>query len=327
MRSFKGSEWCNRAVIALFIVCSPLLTYSASDLADTVKVNNLLLKADELLQSNVDSAEYYTLKAGDLAQSLRYELGIFNFYTNYIDILDAQGRYSEALQQAQNSLAIATKMNSVKLMAMAYSNIGHELSSLGNLELAAKNYLQAMKSAEAIGDSTRMRTSTNNLASVFTTIGDKKNANIYAMKGYELAKALKDSAAIASSLVNLANSEILYEHYDKATAYFHDVITIGYKIGDVSFVLDAYINLGHISKLKKEYEQALKFYLKGAEVLTGYPVPDYQLYVYWGLAESYYDLNNYTQAEQYLQKSLAIAREINAIDELIGHVSFKCGNK
>lgn len=285
--------------------------------ADTSKVMAYLALSDKHYYADrMDSAEYYCIKAGKLARSLDFKYGIAESISYYIPVLNRQGKYKEALALALESLEVCKTMDNRSMLAMAYNNVGNQNQYLGDLKSSATNYLNALIFSEGVDAPERRMRYSNNLASVFLQLEDKSKSYYYAKKSFQLASATSDSVGTASVLVNLALSEVLNEKLDDAIRHLDQVYALGKALGDESYVLDALINKADVHAQRKEYRKALELYQRSFQVLKTYPVPDYQLYVYWGLAQNNYHVGKYTAAQQHLTTAIGIAKEIQALQEL-----------
>lgn len=285
--------------------------------ADTTKVMAYLAMSDRHYYADrMDSAEYYCLKAGTLARSLNFKRGIAESISYYIPILNRQGKYKEALTLALESLEISKSMDNRSMLAMAYNNVGNQNQYLGDLKSSATNYLNALIFSEGVDAPERRMRYSNNLASIFLQLEDKSKSYYYARKSYQLASTTNDSVGTASVLVNLALSEMLNEKFDDAILHLDQVYALGKALGDESYILDALINKADVYARQHDYHKALQLYQRSAKALITYPVPDYQLYVYWGLAQNNYHIGHYPAAERYLTAAIGIAKDIQALQEL-----------
>lgn len=284
---------------------------------DSARVMQYLAIADKQFYADrMDSAAYYCQQAGQLARAVDYKRGIAEYISYYIPVLNRQGKYTEALNLALESLEICKALRDNNLSAQAYNNLGNEYQYLGDLKSAATNYLNALIFSESTNTPLRHQRYSNNLASVFLQLEEKNKSYYYAKKSYSLARKNLDSAGMASSLVNLALSEVLNNKLDDAIKHLNEVYNLGNALKDDSYVLDALINTADVEAQKKNYKRALTLYQRSFKVLENYPVPDYELYVYWGLAQNYFHLKRYEQADEFLLKSIAVGKSIDALQEL-----------
>lgn len=284
---------------------------------DTLKVMEYLAKSDKhFYQDEIDSAAWYCLKAGELARALDYKRGFADFVTYYIPLLNLQGKYQEGLDLAQESLEVCQKLGDNSLLAMAYNNLGNQNQYLGDLKSSATNYLNALIFSEGVDTPQRRQRYSNNLASVFLQLEEKSKSYYYANKSYKLAVETGDSLGMASSLVNLALSEVLNKKYDDALKHLDQVLVLGKALKDDSYVLDGLINKADVYSEMGNYRAALRLYQRSFRMLKDYPVPDYELYVYWGLAQSHFHISNYHEANGFLLKGIQVAKDLQALQEL-----------
>lgn len=303
---------------ALLFSLIPVLSAAQEPMqADTAKVRSYLALSDKYYYADqLDSAEFYCIKAGELARSLNYKRGIADYISYIIPVWNRQGRYQEALDLALEGLEVSREIGDNSLLAIAYNNAGNQYQYLGNLKSSATHYLNALIFSENADTPQRRMRYSNNLASVFLQLEEKSKSFYYAKKSYDLAFDTGDSLGMASSLVNLASSEILNEKFDDAIRHLDQVLAIGEAVHDNSYVLDALINKADAYSKMKNYRKALSLYERSSQVLKNYQVPDYELYIYWGLAQNNFHLGNYSRAEEYLSKAIKVAEQLEALQEL-----------
>lgn len=284
---------------------------------DTVKVMEYLAMSDKhYYQDQIDSAAWYCLKAGALARAIDYKRGFADFVSYYIPVLNLQGKYQEGLDLAKESLEVCQKLGDNSLLAIAYNNLGNQNQYLGDLKSSATNYLNALIFSEGVDTPQRRQRYSNNLASVFLQLEEKSKSYYYANKSYKLALETHDSLGMASSLVNLALSEVLNKKYEDALKHLDQVLVLGKALKDDSYVLDGLINKADVYAKMANYRAALRLYQRSFRMLKDYPVPDYALYVYWGLAQNHFHLGNYHQANDFLLQGIQVAQDLQTLQEL-----------
>lgn len=284
---------------------------------DTVKVKFYLAQSDHHYDAEqMDSAAYYCLKAGELARALGYKRGIAEYISYYIPVLNRSGKYHEGLELALESLELSESIGDNSMLAMAYNNAGNQYQYLGDLNSSATHYLNALIFSENVDTPQRRMRYGNNLASVFLQMEEKNKSYYYAKKSYQLALETRDSLGMASSLVNLALSEILNGKHKDAIRHLDQVLALGRALKDDSYVLDALINKADVYSQMKHYSSALRLYQESFRVLQDYRVPDYELYVYWGLAKNHLHTGNFGRAHGYLKQAIAVAQDLHGLQEL-----------
>lgn len=271
--------------------------------ADTTLVNQYLRNASKSISSGEpDSADAYFKRAIELSRKLNsYSLEVRSM-ERHVGFLHRQLRFDEALSLCENILALAKENNDEPRIANTYNNMGVLLQAMGKLHLAAENYIKALDLAEKNAHIENQAKFNSNLASIFVDLKDREKALHYARKGYAIAVEMKDSVRISNSLVNLSVSEIINGNYNDAVQHLNQMISIASRINNLDRVLDGYINLGDIYIKQKQYNTALDVLLKAKQGLRPSTPPDYALYIYNGLAVSYFHLNNLEQARYYYER-------------------------
>ena len=276
----------------------------------------LAISAQHYDADQMDSAKYYCLKAGNLARSTNFNRGFAEFASHYIPLLNREGKYQQALGVALESLEKCKVLGDKSMLAIAYNNVGNQNQYLGDLKSSATNYLNALIFSDGVDTPQRRMRYSNNLASVFVELEEKSKSYYYAKKSYQLAAETKDSLGMASSLVNLALSEVLNEKFEDAIRHLDQVYALGKALRDDSYVLDALINKADVYSKMKQYPVSLRLYERSFRLLKDYPVPDYELYVYLGLAENHSRLAHHDEADKYLGKAIGVAHDLHALQEL-----------
>lgn len=286
-------------------------------LSDTSQVSALLNMAKKKSQSNQpDSAEWYYKKAGKLAREVNDKEALMSFTSKYSSFLYNNLRYADALRVSRQQLHLALRFKDTKRTANAYNNMGLQYHALGNLKLAAEHIVRALKASENLDDPVDKQKFNTNLASVFLDLKDKKNSLFYARKGYELALTLRDPMQVARSLVNLSASEALNLQYQQSGVHMLEILSIARKYKDPFMEMHALVNLGDLENRKLNFTKALHFYKKAERTLRSAPDKDYEMYVGYGLANTYKNLKDYPAAHSYFQKVLPVAEKLMPKNDL-----------
>jgi signal transduction histidine kinase len=302
------------ACALIFCATSSLAQYAKDD---SVQVNDFLARANALYDlDKVDSSVYYCLQARDLSQLTGYKRGLADFASTYVPILNRQGKYKEALEIAKQGIETCQQIGDKLMLSIAYNNAANVYQYLGDLKSAATHYLNALVFVENTNNLKHQQKYCNNLASVFLQMEDLDKSFHYSSKSYELAVRNRDSLGMASTLVNLSVNEIMSGKLDDAAKHLDEVAALGRALNDNSYVLDSYLSRADIEFRRLNYRASLRYYTKGLEVLKTYDAPDYELYFYWGLANTYHHMQSYQKANEYLEKSIALAKQLNVLDEL-----------
>jgi signal transduction histidine kinase len=296
-RTLKGS------LTLFFLLTIPILKAQTS-LQDSSKVYWYIELGDQKNTKNaIDSAEFYYQMAGDLAEKIGFHKGYLEYTGHYTGFLYRQARYQDALKVAEKQLEVSQRTKDQTRTANAYNNMALQYQAMGNMQEAAKSLMKALDISLISRDQANQQKYYTNLGSLFIDLKDYKKAVHYAGKGHELAISLNDTFKIGRSLVNLMVAEILDEQLELAEKHAKEAILIGEKYQNNDLIMSAYCNLGDIYLRKKDYKTGLETLLKSLALLPDSP-PDYQAYVYQGIANAYKHLGQYKEANQYFSKAI-----------------------
>lgn len=276
---------------------------SDTTLRDTTFIYQYLRAAD--IKTNTgdpDSADLYFKLATTLARELSVYSLEMRCMEEHIRFLHRQMKFNEALVVCKHVRMRATEAHDEAKLANTFNNMGVLYQAMGNLPVAAENYIKALHLAEKNSHSENQAKFNSNLASIFIDLNDKEKALHYARKGYTLAVEMKDSVRISNSLVNLACSEMINEMYSDAIKHLHEMINLALHLNNDDRVLDGYINLGDIFIRQKQYNEALQTLLKAKQGLQISTPPDYAPYIYHGLSMSYFHLHDFEKSQHYYNK-------------------------
>jgi signal transduction histidine kinase/uncharacterized protein HemY len=224
-----------------------LLQVSKTQKEDSNKVNTLtLLTRQVYLTGNYDTTLLYANQSKALAEKINFKKGIANAYNNIGNVYFAQGNYPEALKNHSASLKIQTEINYKLGIASSENNIGNIYFYQGIFSEALKNYLEAMKIYKERPDAKK------NLAASYNNIG-----NVYFSQNNFL-DALTNYVAAANTRK---------------------------EIGDKLGLANAYNNIGNVYFSQNNYAEALKNYANSLNLRI--EIEDNQ-----GIAASYSNIGN-----------------------------------
>ncbi len=283
---------------------------------DTNKMK-LYYEYGDLLESHApDSAlKYYDLGKA-LAIELGYRAGQAAYASKAITILNDRGEFRKALEIAKDALEIYMELGKQRDIAVAYINVGSEWQYLSDFQSATDNYLKARKIAEEIGDQRLQRTTNNNLASIFINLKEYEKGKQFAERSLVMAKALKDSYSIASSTYNIATAELYLKEYDLALAHYSEVGKMGKRSQDFILILDGWLGAADVYNAQNVAQHAIFYYDSVIGLSRQKKAPEYEMYAYMGLSELKDKNTNYSEAEQYALKGIALAKRLGSKYEL-----------
>ncbi|MBK0382221.1 tetratricopeptide repeat protein [Pedobacter sp. SD-b] len=225
-----------------------------------------------------------------------------------------QDSYKSVLY-ADSALQMAKKINYKAGIAKSYNFLGLAYAAIGKLDLALKNYLNALKANKDAGIEKETAKNLNNIADVLITIGNIKSAKKYVVEAYNINVKYKNLNSAAISLSLMSDIYLAQKDYTKALYYLEKARNLkkdDTEIFDAGFynVKMGKIHLlsGNLQKAQKEFNLTLGF--KNAE-------PDQLINAYTGLAAIKSESRQFKESKALLMKALKIAKKTSAEIQLL----------
>lgn len=290
---------------------------------DTSKVNTYNQLAFAFKESNLDSTFYYSQKALDLSQKIKYNNGLANGYINRGNAYIISGNFKEARNAFEKAKNIFERLldkdednkNAKNGLARSYASLGVIFSQESNYYSALENYKKALQLYQSIDQKNNVSKAYNNIGVVYRSQGNKPKALEY----FQKALKIQEETGEQTVPVTLTNIGVIYfeqnnlpkalQYYNKAERLFKESGNLrGYALLN-NYLGDYYKKQNNHSKAKSYYNQALTMY----ESLQNKFGASLALY---NLGQLYYDENNYAESMPLAEKSLAYAQEIGVLDQI-----------
>jgi serine phosphatase RsbU (regulator of sigma subunit) len=267
---------------------------------DTNKVNvlNKISNSYSLIQKYNDARNYDSL-ALDLAEKLNFRRGIVqaNIIAAKINVI--QGDYTDAMSTYVKTLAIADSIDFKKGIADAYNGIGMIYLYQNNYNPALENHLKCLKIREEMHDAKGISGCYNNIGIDYEYLENYKLALDYFKKTVHLSDSLGDKKTASTCESNIGTVYYMYAKAD--TNQLHQPETIN---------KDSLLKLALDYCLKSlDYQEKVNYKL-GIEGN------------YANMGNIYSLLGDNAQALLYLNKSLAMSKEMHAADDVMTSYSF-----
>ncbi|NJM24816.1 MAG: tetratricopeptide repeat protein [Bacteroidia bacterium] len=194
------------------------------------------------------------------------------------------------------------------------NDVGIVYEEKGELPLALKYYLEALKISEQHKDLIGMANAQINVGFIHLSEEDYEKAHEYFQKGLQTsidAKYLKGEVWSYSNIGIALNKLKRYDEartsYEKAMSYVDD--------GKHDRELGRLINNISITYLdEKNYPMALKYLLQSAAIKEKFQEPYDMATTYVNVADTYQKMSDYAKAIQYAEKSLALGKQSGTPD-------------
>ena len=118
--------------------------------ADTARVRSYLAQAKMYEDSEPDSASYYYEKAKTLAISANDNLGLNDYFLNYILFLNHKGQFEEAMSISRQHVALGRKSGDSSMVMHAYNEVANDEEYLSDFQPSTVYYLKALQLAQRL---------------------------------------------------------------------------------------------------------------------------------------------------------------------------------
>lgn len=292
-------KFCQAIIVLLLVnvcVAQPVTQSNIDSLkrmielqrSDTGKINTLCELSFAYYRISPDSGIAYGFEALEIANRIKWQPGIANAHQNIAVNYISLSEYAKALENLLTALAIYEHSDKYKQIAAIYNKLG--------LVYAHNNNSKALEHYEKSLELYRELKDTNGMAQVYGNIGNVYFSNAKfdeALSAYSLAlehyQKQNDKYGMAQNIQNIAMINTVKANYDEAFKNNELAIEINSQTNNLYGLAISYGNMGVL------YMYILR------DTITKYKLP-YNREAALG------------RAIDYLQKSIAIAKKLGALD-------------
>jgi len=182
-------------------------------------------------------------------------------YCNIGIILDAQGKFNEALKYQKMSLALNKEvLNDSKGISVSYCNIGLVYEELGNYPEAISNIMQSITIAQQTNDTESVGRGYINLGIIYADIGNNAEAIRYQKKGLALDKMIGYKLNMCAAYINLGDLYTAEKKYTEAKKYLDSALVLNKAILDKYTYTSAYTSYALLDSATGNFKLAYEHY-------------------------------------------------------------------
>jgi CHAT domain-containing protein/prefoldin subunit 5 len=231
--------------------------------------------------------------------------------------------YSKAKSYAEDCLRVAKTLNDHTTLVSALNAISAVYLSENNLEMAYEYLTSGIRIAEAHN----LENERTDLLYKIGLVHRYKGDNIQAIKFYEealhLAKKLQKKRLQGTILGNIG---LMYDDqgsYEKASFYYQESLSLARQMKDRrneawNLILMGILKRDH-SKIQKNnqlLDESFSHLNEGLNIATEIQSKVLEISAIMNIGTAYIIKGDYNKAEEYLQKSLLLAKSINNLDRI-----------
>ena len=262
---------------------------------------------------NPDSALLMADNSLAIARRINSKKGIALAYIVKGEALLALERFEEALKCDVNCLQISEQLKLAVITEKAYNDIGLLYSAMGNISRALYYLRLSYNHAKSTGGSGLKSYIYMNLGDVYRKNKQYDSAIFYNTCALKMERVTHDSLVIAISLFNIGENYIKKEMYVKALPYLKESLEISTKIND--YVGFPYCNEAYsqIYYNQGNYALSIEFAKKGLDQAKSLKISEIKKSCYNLLYLNYTRLENYKEALVCRDQEIILSDSINSL--------------
>ena len=291
------------------------------------------------IHGNSNLALDYFEQALALRQELGDKKGVASLYNNLGNVYENQGDYVSALDYYQRSLRIREELKDTARIMRAYYNMAIVQESMGNYPEALDFIYRFLEYAETVKDEYNMANAWNIIGNIKVETDRLEDALKYYSQAKELHEKLGNHWELTAVMNNIANlkdaiaedrmdkgdlSEEVLQLYRQAIDLHRKALQIRISLKDPGGQAEIYNNIGYVlknlgsffkeknqkKKASQAWDEAETYLYKALKIREAENDNAGIMEVYNGLADIRRRQHRYSEALQFTNQYLQIAREI-----------------
>lgn len=225
-------------------------------------------------------------------------------------LLSAQGNYTEALRQFQQAVRLAEGLGDRASVASLLHRLGMRYQAIGEHDKALQCYKQSLRIAEEQGDRSLVAPSLHQLGTLYQALGEYDQALQYYDKSLRILEELNDRLGIANSLGQVGILHHAQGAYREALSNYEQALRIFEELGDRTGLIITLHQLGILHQLRGEHSEALRHYEESMRIAEELGDRAQVARSLHQLGNLYYLQGAYDEALQRYEQSLRIKKEL-----------------
>lgn len=284
---------------------------------DTLKIKFLADLSFEYRSKNPESALEYGKKALEIIDKNSMQFYKSETY-NFIGVVYGNiGKLDSAVNYYRKALIVAESLQDSLQIAYTLNNIGDYYHKTSLYSLALEKIFQAYDIFEKFNDKEGMAYTLNDIGEVYFKQDNFDRAMDYFIRAEHIRRELNNRRGIAKTLINQGSVLSNKGQYDKALSIYEEALEISEEIGYTKGKSWVYSGMSLIYKSLKRYNIAADFSRKALEIDLAISNKYGEIVDYNDLGKIYFELDDFINAEFYLNKARREAAETGHLDQLM----------
>ncbi|GAB5551872.1 MAG: hypothetical protein Sapg2KO_14630 [Saprospiraceae bacterium] len=274
-------------------------------------LNGIILAYDKyggLESANGDyqsALEYYQM-ADSLLQDIEWPREQTLIYGNFAATYKALGQYDQSLEWNEKFIEKAKEIDNQYFVAFGYQLTGDLFHDKGQNELAAMNYLKAVRIYEKSTDIARLGDAFRALGASQTSFQRYEDAQENLEKAIKIYIDLNDQLYLSQAYRDLGLNYFQQEKYAAADDFYKKALFLSQTVADTFGIAQALGNLGEIKYESLQYDSAKYYSLESLRFLEIIGNPYTIGTEYTNLGNAFLKLEAYSEALSAFEKAEAL---------------------
>lgn len=238
------------------------------------------------------------------------QIMIHNYLAKYyLSVYD----FDHAIQNHHISLALAESMNDTVFQIKALNNLGADYKQVCSVPQAADYYYSALSRMDQFNESSKeieseRARSLSSLGNIYLNMDQPLEAMSYMQQAYDIEKNNGNNLGQAKNLANIGSAYESMQKYDSARYYYDKSMQYNILANSRVGMAICFLRIGNLDLLEKDNESALINLDTAYKTLRETSDKVNWANTCFALGEINIILNNYAEAEKYLNEGLTIVK-------------------
>lgn len=273
-------------------------------------IEYLFKNAESLIILDSDSSFILALKALERSKDLRDNLLLAKSHHLMGKLLFFKGIYSESASNLLVAEDLLQNEKDYSLLIDNYNLRGRIAYKTQNLDSAISMHQKSLELAVQTKDEKRQAISMGLLGGIYEKKREFQTALVYQWTANSIFKKLGIDDLGAEFNENLGSIYEDLENFDSASFYFQKAYELNVKAGDSLNLISIINNLGDILRKKGQTEEGLSKSIIALDLSRKLDQPYQESSALRDIAKSYFDLQEFQVAYQYLDSSRTVHQEM-----------------
>lgn len=245
-------------------------------------------------------------------RTLPLQAGLGNAYNNLGLVLWETGEYDDSLRAFQNAARVMAPLANRRGLAYVANNSALVEGTLGNYASSARFFEQAARLFGELEDHLATGRARTNSARIYLKLGQPERAENAVRRGLELVKAAESPSALAEGLNLLGEVLAARGRKDEALAALRQGLSAARSAGDPRVEANALTNIGRILLTTTGRDAGIAFLQDALRLWRRFGSPDVESSVLFHLAVGQRDRGDLSSARESIERALAIAETLRS---------------